>query len=423
LGGFDIMAIGRSGSRALARVAATAVLSSALGISGCGSEQDHEGDEARGEEDVQGAAIALDDALAEGQRLFDEETFNGNGRTCLTCHSTSTGTLNPEQVQQVFAANPQDPLFLFDGSDDGQGNGTERIRKDATIRVRLRFPSNVSLAGDPTARSVTVRRAIAATLNTPKLDPVIMSDGRAPSLQNQAIGAVRGHAQAPNSPTQEQLDLIAAFETTDSRFFSSKALRSYALGNGPAPQLPKGHSKAQKRGKKWFETAEIADSINQDTPRTGLCATCHSGPMLNEPNASLAKLAVPASALGSRFQSVLVSELNHAQNTAFTFVVQNTDGTTFTGTTPDPGRAMIENKWEMSPLGLGVHSAFKVPSLWAVKKTAPYFHDNSAATLQAVVEHYAEFFMLMTAPAVDGDPSLIMTSQDKADLVAYLKLL
>ena len=29
----------------------------------------------------------------DGKKLFDKETFGGNGRTCLTCHSERTGTL------------------------------------------------------------------------------------------------------------------------------------------------------------------------------------------------------------------------------------------------------------------------------------------------------------------------------------------
>src|SRR5436190_20494394 len=29
----------------------------------------------------------------EGQRLFERETFGGNGRTCETCHSRETGTV------------------------------------------------------------------------------------------------------------------------------------------------------------------------------------------------------------------------------------------------------------------------------------------------------------------------------------------
>ena len=28
----------------------------------------------------------------DGRKLFDKETFGGNGHTCLTCHSKQTGT-------------------------------------------------------------------------------------------------------------------------------------------------------------------------------------------------------------------------------------------------------------------------------------------------------------------------------------------
>src|SRR4029453_8789964 len=38
----------------------------------------------------------------EGRRLFDRETFDGNGRTCLTCHSRETGTVSPKDAQARF---------------------------------------------------------------------------------------------------------------------------------------------------------------------------------------------------------------------------------------------------------------------------------------------------------------------------------
>src|SRR5688500_2636918 len=75
--------------------------------------------------------------LFRARHLFERETFGGNGRTCLTCHSRDTGTLSPEDAQRRFAHNRKDPLFLADGSDDGQGAGSQRIRKDATILVRI----------------------------------------------------------------------------------------------------------------------------------------------------------------------------------------------------------------------------------------------------------------------------------------------
>src|SRR5688572_30313066 len=62
-----------------------------------------------------------------GRRLFEEETFAGNGRTCATCHGPETGTLSPEDAQHRYREDPNDPLFLHDGSDDGTGNGVSRM--------------------------------------------------------------------------------------------------------------------------------------------------------------------------------------------------------------------------------------------------------------------------------------------------------
>src|SRR4029434_1594139 len=80
--------------------------------------------------------LGLLDVL-KGRRLFEHETFDGNGRTCLTCHSRDTGTVSPHDAQQRFAANPHDPLFVADGSDDGQGHGATRMLQSATVLVRI----------------------------------------------------------------------------------------------------------------------------------------------------------------------------------------------------------------------------------------------------------------------------------------------
>ena len=42
-------------------------------------------------------AIELD-----GKKLFDKETFGGNGRTCQTCHTKRTGTVTLEDVQRII---------------------------------------------------------------------------------------------------------------------------------------------------------------------------------------------------------------------------------------------------------------------------------------------------------------------------------
>src|SRR3954466_14455211 len=101
-----------------------------------------------------------------GKHLFEHETFGGNGRTCSTCHSAATGTTSPDDAQRRFAADPNDPLFLHDGSDDFDGHGVSRMLTDATVLVEVPLPANVTLAEDPGVRSVIVRRGIPTTLNT-----------------------------------------------------------------------------------------------------------------------------------------------------------------------------------------------------------------------------------------------------------------
>ena len=351
------------------------------------------------------------DQRSEGQRLFEDEAFGGNGRTCLTCHSRETGTLSAKDVARRFRADPDDPLFSFDGSDDGEGHGVSRILGDATILIEIPLPANVTLADDPSARSVILRRGIPSTLNTPALDPVLMLDGRAPTLEAQAADAIAGHAQASIIPTAEQLTAIADFQQTDA-FFTSSALRNFARG-GQAPGLPYGHSPSERRGRRFFEDLPGTDGDFKD----GLCAACHSGPMLNQTNEFL-PVPVP---VGTRFFSVRVSDFNEAQNPLRDFIFTQPDGSTIVLSSPDPGRALITGIAQ----GPDQANAFKIPSLRGVAKTAPYFHDNSAATLEQLVVHYTRFFDSVTDPDADGplEPAIHLTPQDQADMVAFLKLL
>src|SRR3974390_1838825 len=92
---------------------------------------------------------AQPDTSERNRRLFTTETFGGNGRTCDTCQVLKSGTVSPEDAQDRYQKNPLDPLFLFDGSDDGQGHGVTRMLKDATILIEIPLPPNVSLADGP----------------------------------------------------------------------------------------------------------------------------------------------------------------------------------------------------------------------------------------------------------------------------------
>ena len=208
-----------------------------------------------------------------------------------------------------------------------------------------------------------------------------------------------------------QLHAIADFEHSNA-FFSSPALRRYALENGAAPTLPEGQTASEKRGRRFFLDVPPDPT---DGLKPGLCAHCHSGPLFNQTN-QFAKdfigLPIPA---GQRFISVGVSEINEGGNPVREFIFNKGKGDEFHLLSPDPGRALITGIFD--DLTIANVNAFKISVLRAVRHTAPYFHDNSAKTLEDVAAHYALFFNIVTGGFI------VLTPQDQADLVAYMKLL
>jgi cytochrome c peroxidase len=131
--------------------------------------------------------------------------------------------------------------------------------------------------------------------------------------------------------------------------------------------------------------------------------------MLNQTNRF-----VPFQPPGSRFSNVSVSEFNTAGNRVRDFIFTNPDGTTTIVMTPDPGRALITGRPD--PGNFDNLNAFKIPTLWGIRHTAPYFHDNSAKTLEELATHYQRFLKSVGSP-------VLLTDQDKEDMVAYMKLL
>ena len=359
----------------------------------------------------------------EGRRLFDEETFDGNGRTCRTCHSVETGTLDAGDMLERLTNDPDDALFVHDGLDDGIA-GVSRILREATIRVTLPLPADVTLKDDPDATHVTFNRGIPTVLNTPALDEVLMYDLRDRTLEEQALGAIHGHAQNTREPSPGELELIAEFQRS-ARFFSNGKLRRFAAG-GPAPLLPSGTTDAEQRGRRFFVDAPFAPP-----DKTGVCGLCHSGSMLNKAN----QFSPPVfgNPPGARFFNIGVSQRNVPGNPLYTFLIADTLGAPVEVTTPDLGILMTDHGQLMEARhlppdfqleGLGLRraffaSGFKTPTLWGVADTAPYFHDNSARTLDEMLEQYDFFFA--TTPYVGG--SIQLTDQDKEDIKAFLELL
>ncbi len=363
--------------------------------------------------------------ISDGQRLFDHETFGGNGRTCRTCHSGNDGTIDPQEVAERLAEHPSDPLFLHDGLDDFFG-GTSRIAAHATILIERELPEGVVILDDPSATSVVVARGVPSTVNTPALDAALMYDMRDLDLEGQASGAIERHAQAAIPPMAEQLAAIAEFQQTDKRFFSSKALKSFAEG-GAAPILRLGHTASEKRGREFF-----VDAPWNPPSKKGACALCHSGPMLNTANefATIPTGAPP----GWRAFDIGVSSRNLMNHPVRTFAVTDPCNTTMVVRSPDPG-IMITDVYDIPMLAQFLPpkntcilhpgffaNMFKTPQLHGVKHTAPYFHDNSAKTLEEVLEQYVFMFTSNVGFPIT-DSNILLTEQDIRDIIAFLRLL
>ena len=367
---------------------------------------------------VGGSALSVSKGLGQaelgmelnGKKLFERETFGGNGRTCQTCHSKHTGTLSLADVQRIIdKADPDDPFLIHDALDD-DGVGTTRVQTHATIRYTIPLPPWISMADDPGATHVTVFRGIPSTRNTPALDPILLHDGRAPTLQEQALGAIHDHYQNTVEPTAAELDAIAEFQRTDAHFFSSDELRRFAAG-GPPPELPPGITPAEQRGRTF-----LVDAPFTPPSKNGICALCHSGPMLNMVNQAHSDFGGGRPPPGVRFFGTGVTIVNAPNNPIRTWIVNDGVNPVVTVQSPDLGLLLhptlvLDPSHPPVPPPFAVPRAFfaeqfKIPTLWGVKDTAPYFHDNGAKTLRDAVAHYQRFFNFTEAQDPVGSATL-----------------
>jgi hypothetical protein len=113
---------------------------------------------------------------------------------------------------------------------------------------------------------------------------------------------------------------------------------------------------------------------------------------------------------------------------ARTYRVTLANGTFQTVTTSDPGRLLLTGQ----PADLGV---MDVTQLRGIARTAPYFHNNSAATLEDVLDHYDAFFRRVARlnpapglpPVLSSDGLIVdrgfVTADERPALLAYLRKL
>jgi cytochrome c peroxidase len=412
------------------------------------------------------------DAMA-GEMLFHDRAPAGlgsNGRACSDCHvDTSSFQIGPVDIearfQQMTASGVDDPLFRPVDADDFVEQGASasdysHLREDGLFRIRFNLPANIKLV-DPascmtagvaapcqtatsyavsTATFTDVWRGVPSVFNVsvsgpdpaggawprgPNPQGGYQLDGRAGTLEDQALGAFMGHAEATTAPSDQMLANVAAYEGT-------------LLAN-PEPAL----DALQTQGKMIFNRA---------------CGQCHNGPGMSTPASGPLQVVRyhddeescprPVDTITPARWSFTPCPPALARNER-TYEIAFSDGYKLRRTSSDPGRALLsgyvvsgpplaDGSCAHSPCGQDFEDDWQkleIAPLHGISKTAPYFHDNSAATLEDVVIHYEELFKHVSAISQppSGVPPLLTTDgvnmdrpnvpSERAALVAYLNVL
>ena len=351
-------------------------------------------------------------AIERGLHAFlDREVdgLGGNGRACADCHMpTNSFQLSPANVEaryqslqfrRRFDPKADDPLFRPIDADDFRIHGANAsdfttLRRNGLIRITLPLPANVKLidpaTNQPSAETfVDVWRAVPSVNNVALTGPdghVFVTrgpnpgggyqlDARITTLQDQALAAFINHAEVQRTPTQRTLDDLAAFQLT---LFSSPGVRALAdaIGAGitPLPDPDPPLTALEQQGKAVFIRA---------------CAQCHGGPGRSTTQPPIVArfhdiaptCPRPVDTVSPpRFVFAACPDGLSDKVRTYEFTLAN--GTKVRRASSDPGRALLTG-FVGGPPPLDDWNKLDVPGLHGIAQTAPYFHNNSAATLEA----------------------------------------
>jgi len=413
----------------------------------------------------------------------------GNGRSCADCHmATDHFQLSPAgadarfrllQLRRRWDRHADDPLFRPIDADDFRTNGENasdfsNLRQNGLVRIVFPLPAKIRLV-DPATNAPSAETFVDVWRAVPTVNDVALTgadgltpvwargpnttggyqlDARLSTLQEQAMGALTNHAQLLSVPPQELLDDLASFERV---LFTNHRVRALAdavrQGTAPLPDPDPELNELETQGKAVFVRA---------------CSQCHGGtgqstaqPPVVRYHPISTQCPRPVDAVApARFAFAPCPDrlARNARTYEITLSVATACpppgdrvtpcplpavpggpipplpvGAKVRRTTSDPGRALLTGFVGGLP-GLDDWEKLDVPGLRGIRDTAPYFHNNSAATLEDVVDHYIEFFKRVQANAPPGlVPPLTTTDgvhfdrqpkpEERAALLAYLRKL
>jgi cytochrome c peroxidase len=437
-------------------------------------------------------APPVDTAVCRGKANFHDRTLAGlgsNGRACSDCHMDPENfQLTPAAAQARFVTmtmtGVDDPLFRAIDADDFRVNGAAardftNLTQNGLIRITIPLPTNVKLldcgaavpcpaSARPTSETVAdVWRAVPSVLDVnitgpDGADPVYARgpnqrggyqlDARIDTLQNQALAALRNHAGVTVDPPVGFLDDLAAFQQTQ---FSSARVKllsdAMAAGTSPLPDPDPVLDALETAGKSVFNRAcgqchgNLGGHPSGSTPiLQGTQGTATAVVRYHDIATTCPRPVDTVNPPRFVFAACSPSQMENVRTYEITNGGVPPSGTPCGGappqpacvtriTTSDPGRLLLTGYPAAG--GPGDIQHFDIPSLRGIARTAPYFHNNTAATLEEMLEHYKQFFKRVevqnpAAPLLTTQPGVTPPVIDRpfADaevpaLLAYLRKL
>jgi len=362
--------------------------------------------------------------VEQGQILFLEETFNGNGRTCGSCHTPQDDFgLTAETIESLdeddpfFVANFNLNTLVLTGNaqpSDLRGSITASNGVTAEVLAGVAAQTYLVYGGQGMTGTVSDGNGNSGTIasftegNLDELEnSTLISGGRALILEN--IDGFNQPAVMRSSPHLLNIDLTAPYgwsgDIPNLLEFSKGAVTQHAprridREEGVDFRLPTEDELAAMDA--FMRSISLpADGdfsldrfvITEEQQRgrdlffgDAKCSKCHSGLVLADSDGMLA-----GSSAGE----------NEKFNTGVAQLPQNSNL---------PG-GDLSREFNTSPL-------------FGIARTAPFFHDNSVATLREAVEFYdSPQFVSSPAGQLVGSIPALNSSQNIDDMVAFLEAL
>jgi len=323
--------------------------------------------------------------INEGRDLFFNETFNGNGRTCGSCHPEDNNfTLDPEYIATL---PKDDPLFVAERHGNNplaenfekpelmhksglileNTNGFDDLENNYTMRsvphilaMRFTVTAPTELADDGTSNNDLTSSPDERTGwgGDGAPDDETVSPPLRGRLRDFAVGAVRQHFTKTLNrqagvdfrlPSEHEIDAIEAFMLSLGRQQPAADITQLTLTDERA-----------ERGRLNYMGAGLASGIP--------CNACHfNGGANTDPNFDF-----PASITPAAFEKTNRSFSPRGEE----LLDQHAD--------------LIDEQSNPFDDGFGHGtSLFNVPSVIEAADTGPFFHNNAIGTVEGMVAFYA----------------------------------